>query len=156
VSDTAPLTGAPKLIAALTEVHDLEDQLFAWAHLEEHWFEHGELDKLAGKFHKAGSMARERRRPLLDRIYQLGGKMPGLEDDPTPALTEWLSRLGLIHGACQAAYDACEFSNGEEDYVTQDLLRENQEAIEEAMSKVAAKLAYLKAIGPQLTLTELE
>ncbi len=152
----AELTGAKKLIAALTEVYNLEDELFDWAHLEEHFFEFRELDKLAGKFDKAVNHARSRRRVLLDRLFALGGQIDGVETEPIPALEEWLTRLRSIHKACQAAYDACEFMDGEEDYVTMNLLRDNQECIEAMYTKVAAKLAYYQSIGPQLTLTELE
>jgi bacterioferritin (cytochrome b1) len=150
------MQGSAAEIAALARVEELETDLFNWSHLEEHWFESQERDSLAAKFDKAGEHARDRRRVILDRIFQLGGTVKGVEDDPMQALQEWLDRLTALHTACQEAYNACSFADGSEDYVTQIMLTENQEWIEEKMKKLERKIIYFKAIGPQLAEVEWE
>jgi hypothetical protein len=150
------MQASPESIAALARIYELETDLFHWAHLEEHYFESTERDSLADRFDKAVNHSRDRRRVVLDRIFEVGGTLEGVEDDPMTALGEWLERLIAVHRACQEAYKAATFSDGSEDYVTQVLLAENQEVLECKMRKLEAKIAYYKRLGKQLAELEWE
>ncbi len=145
-----PLYGTPKLILALKEVLELEEDLFGWAHNQEHYFQHTEYCGLVKFFDKKVADARERRRPILDRVFQLGGTVDGVETAPEGALDELLDRLKAIHKACQDAYDALD-----DDYVTEKLLAENQKHVEKCIEKVQQKLAKKALIGEQLWLDRL-
>ncbi len=140
------------VVAALKDVLELEEALFAWAHTEEHWFEHVGYDGLAEIFDKKVDHARTRRRPILDRIFALGGMIDGTLGDPTSALDELLDRLRAIHAACQAAYDAADDAD---DYVTVELLTSNQKHLEKCIEKLEAKLAKKIVLGDELWLDRL-
>lgn len=90
--DLQPLSGSPELISALKDVLGLEEDLFGWAHNQEHYFEHTEYCGLVKVFDKKVADARERRRPVLNRIFQLGGMLddvvPGPEDAAPSPLDE--------------------------------------------------------------------
>jgi len=146
------IVGSPELIAALAAVFDLEHSLWGWCHTEEHWFRHDGFDSLSDWFDKKHEQARDRRRDILDRIFQLGGDVGGVGHDPAEALEEVLVRLKAIHAACQRAYEAAE---DPDDYVTSVLLAENQKCIEKQIEKLEAKLAKKDVIGEQLWLERL-
>jgi bacterioferritin (cytochrome b1) len=152
MSTIEPLMGSPKLIAALKEVLMLEEDLFGWAHNEEHFFEHSEYCGLVKVFDAKVTEARDRRRPILNRIFQLGGMLDGVDTDPEASLESLLMRLRAIHAACQEAYEA---SEDPDDYVTQNLLTKNQKAIEKCIEKIVMKLAKKAIIGEQLWLFKL-
>jgi bacterioferritin (cytochrome b1) len=140
------------VVTALKDVLELEESLFGWAHTEEHWFEHVGYDALAEIFDKKVDHARMRRRPILDRIFQLGGMVDGTMGDPEAALEELLDRHRALHAACQAAYDA---ASDADDYVTVQLLACNQKHIEKCIEKLEAKLAKKIVLGDQLWLDRL-
>jgi hypothetical protein len=150
--DLEPLQGAPKLIAALKAVVEAEEELFGWAHNEEHYFKHTEYCGLVKLFDRKVGNARDRRRPILDRIFQLGGLVDGVTQEPEASLEELLDRLNAIHAACQEAYEAAE---DPDDYVTQKLLTCNQAHIEKCIEKIIQKLAKKAIIGEQLWLDRL-
>ncbi len=150
--DLEPLQGSPELLAALTAVLTLEEDLFGWAHTEEHYFEHTEYCGLRDYFDKKVEGARARRRPILDRIFQLGGMLPGVVPGPEESLRELLRHLRAIHAACQDAYEAAE---DPDDYVTQRLLADNQTDLERCIEKLEMKLRKKAVIGDQLWLDRL-
>lgn len=140
------------VIGALKDVLELEEKLFGWAHNEEHWFQHVGYDGLAEMFDKKVSSARDRRRPVLDRIFQLGGMVDGTVPEPESALEEALDHLRAIHAACQSAYIA---ASDAEDYPTIKILTCNQTHIEKCIEKLEAKLAKKIVLGDQLWLDRL-
>jgi bacterioferritin (cytochrome b1) len=152
MSELLPLDGTPKLLDALREVLALEEDLFGWSHNEEHFFKHTEYCGLVKLFDNKVTDARERRRPILDRIFQLGGMVPGVMAGPEEALRELLVKLRMLHAACQDAYEAAE---DPDDYVTQKILTENQAHLERCIEKITQKLNKKAIIGEQLWLDRL-
>ena len=141
------------VIEALKAILELEEQLFGWSHNEEHYFEHAGYNKLAEWCDKkCVEDTRDRRREVLDRIFQLGGMIDGVETDPAEFLRQTRAKLEALHEACKAAYDPAEEAD---DYVTTRILAENQKCLEKLMEKIDAKLAKIEAIGEQLWLDRL-
>jgi bacterioferritin (cytochrome b1) len=140
------------VVPALLKVLALEEDLWHWTHTEEHWFRHDGYCKLSDGFHKKHEDTRERRRPILDRVFQLGGMAPDTTPDPESALEELVERLNAIHAACSEAYDA---ADDEDDYATIKILTENQEDVEKCLEKLMSKLKLKSAIGEQLWLDRL-
>ena len=144
------LSGSPELLNALREVLMLEEDLFGWAHNQEHFFEHSEYCGLVKLFDRKVSEARDRRRPILNRLFQLGGMVDGVVPSPDGALEELLAKLTALHASCQAAYAAAG-----DDYVTVELLTKNQCHLEKCIEKIQQKLAKKALIGEQLWLDRL-
>jgi hypothetical protein len=151
-SEIEPLNGKPALIDALESVLNAEEELFGWAHNQEHYFQSTEYCGLVSIFDKQVGQARERRRPVLDRIFELGGQLDGVVTDPQFALGNLLDRLVELHARCQAAYQATE---DPDDYVTREVLTGNQESLEHLIQKIRKKLAKKAIIGEQLWLDRL-
>jgi bacterioferritin (cytochrome b1) len=147
-----PLDGSDDLITALKNILEAEEELFGWAHNQEHYFEHTSWCKLAEIFDKKVDGARERRRPILDRIFDLGGEIEGVETEPVDALEQLLARFERLHMLCKHAYDPAEEAD---DYVTTKILAENQACLEKHIEKLTAKLAQRKPLGDQLWLEKL-
>ena len=132
---------------------ELEEDLFGWAHNQEHYFKDNEYCGLVKLFDRKVGDARDRRRPILDRIFQLGGLADGVTQKPEASLEELLDRLKVIHAACQEAYEAAEDLD---DYViAQKLLTCNQAHLEKCMEKVTQKLAKKALLGEALWLDRL-
>jgi hypothetical protein len=135
------------VIAALVKLKELEDSLGLEAHDGEHYFESADLSTAATWFHKAVKRSRERRRPILDRVYALGGTFDGVNEDALDALRTYSKRLDAIHEACADAYKPAERA---EDYVTLELLANNQTCVEETQQKLRALITWAETIGPDL------
>ena len=151
-SDIEPLQGSSYLLDALKNVLELEEELFGWRHNEEHAFEHSEYCGLVKLFDRKVTEARDRRRPVLNRIFQLGGTLDGVQIAPEQALQELLTRLKTIH---QAVKEACEQAHADLDSVTVELLTCNQKHLEKCIERITQKLAKKSIIGEQLWLDRL-
>lgn len=151
------MVGNPDVISTLNACLRIERTAHEGVHDQEHAFERKGYDKLGEWFDKRVQDAREKRRKLLDRLFELES-IPGQDSDPYPVSFEpvdaFTTYQTLSQQALQAYIVAIQTAAAASDFATEIILRKNLRLTSKLLAKTEAKLAELQKLGPELFLAQ--
>lgn len=139
------MTGtSQELLEGLLRLKNLANDVHDRLHDQEHLWESIEYPKLEKVWDEANREVWDCiHHKFLRRLYDLGGRPPGVTDDPVMAYSRALEEFNNLHAECQELYAIVE---EEYDHVTEKMLQKIQKKIEGWIGYLEAKLAQARIL----------
>ena len=138
------MTDSPEIIAGLLKLRDLTNEVHDRLHDQEHLWEAVEFPKLEKVWDEANRDIWDRmHHRFLRRLLALGGRPPGVTEDPVTAYIRALHGLNTIHQECRSLYEVVDKAD---DYVTLEMLMKVQKEVESWIRYFAAKLGQARSM----------
>lgn len=138
------MTGSQTVIDGLLRLKQLANDVHDRLHDQEHLWEAIEYPKLEKVWDEANREVWDSiHHKFLRRLYDLGGRPPGVTDDPVMAYSRALKEFNDLHEECQRLYSVVE---EDDDYVTQKILMKTQKTIEDWIGYFEAKLYQVRTL----------